>query len=105
MRSADEQLRLVREKAAELHRRRLYRLREGTVAACLLLTVCLGFLLPGAGSGADLPEGAAYGSLVLTSPLASCIVIAVLAFALGVCVTLLCVHHRGQRGETEDEDL
>lgn len=104
MRSADEQLRLVRNKAAELHRRRLLRLKEGTGAACLLLAVCLGFLLPRAGSGAALPEGTGYGSLILTSPLSSYIVIAILAFALGICITLLCAHHREQRGETEDED-
>ena len=104
MRSADEQLRLIRNKAAGLRRRRQALLWEGGCAVCLLAAVFLRFLLPGVGAGAALPEGAAYGSLILTSPMVSCIVVAVLAFALGICVTLLCVHRREQGGEGEDED-
>ena len=99
MRSADEQLRLVREKAEKLRRRRQALLREGTGAAGLVLAAFLCFLLPRAG-GVALPEGAVYGSLILTSPLVSYAVVAVLAFVLGICVTLLCLHRRGP----EDED-
>jgi hypothetical protein len=99
MRSADEQLRLVREKAEKLRRRRQALLREGTGAAGLVLAAFLCFLLPRAG-GTALPEGAVYGSLILTSPLVSYAVVAVLAFVLGICVTLLCLHRRGP----EDED-
>ena len=99
MRSADDQLRLVREKAEKLRRRRQALLREGTGAAGLMLAAFLCFLLPRAG-GAAPPEGAVYGSLILSSPLVSYAVIAVLAFALGIFVTLLCIHRR----EPEDED-
>ena len=51
-----------------------------------------------------LPEGAAYGSLVLSSPLLSYMIIAVLAFALGVVVALLCISRRAAHGAPKDED-
>ena len=89
MRGMDEQLRLVQSKAA---------------VCCFALVLYLGFLLPGGDGGAVLPEGATFGSLVLFSPKLSCFVIAILAFILGVCVTLLCVYRRERRDGTEDED-
>ena len=52
----------------------------------------------------SLPEDVAFGSLVLSSPLLSYIVVAVLAFAFGVFVTLLCVARRRLHGTQEEED-
>ena len=105
MRSTDEQLRLIRSKAAKRRQRRQNRLRYGaTGAGCLLLIAALGILIPRAGGNVSLPEGVAYGSLVLSSPLLSYIVVAILAFAFGVFVTLLCVARRRLHGTPEEED-
>ncbi len=104
MRITDEQLRLVRERAEKLRTRRQRLLRRGTAALCLLLAAALGLVLPGMEGGAALPEEAAFGSIVLTSPGLSYIVIAILAFALGVCVTLLCIQRRAQGRDGEDRD-
>ncbi len=104
MRSTDEQLRLIRNRASGLRLRRERRLRRGAAAGCLLLAAALGLLLPGTGGSAVIGGGAVYGSIILTSPALSYIVIAILAFILGVCVTLLCLHHRSRKGSPEEEE-
>ena len=104
MRSADEQLRLVRSKAAKLRRRQRSRLTGAAAVCCLALVLFLGFLLPGGDGGVSLPEGATFGSLVMVSPKLSYVVVAILAFALGLCVTMLCIYRRERRGKSEDDD-
>ena len=104
MRSADEQLRLIRERAKIRRQKRQTALLQGAAAlCCLALAAFLGIILPHLG-GVTLPEGAAVGSIVFLKPQLGCIVLAVLAFCLGVFVTLLCVHRRERQGETEDEE-
>ena len=104
MRGTDEQLRLIRSKAAKLRRRQQHWLAGAAAVCCLALVLFLGFLLPGGDAGVSLPEGATFGSLVLLSPKLSYVAVAVLAFALGVCVTLLCIYRRERRGKSEDDD-
>ena len=38
-----------------------------------------------------------YGSLLLAAPYTGYVVVGVLAFALGVCITLLCIHWKALR--------
>ena len=104
MRSTDEQLRLVRKKASKLRMMRERMLRRGTAAGGLLLAVVLGLILPRVGGGATTVGGAFFGSIVHISPVVSYIVVAVLAFALGTCVTLLCVHRRERADSSEEEE-
>jgi cytochrome bd-type quinol oxidase subunit 2 len=104
MRSTDEQLRLVRNRASKLRMRRRRMLRRGAAAGCLLPAAVLGFLLPSVEGSAAIGAGAVYGSVILTSPALSYIVVAILAFILGACVTLLCLHRRGRTGSPEEEE-
>ena len=101
MHNTDEQLQeimrraeIVREKRSM--RRRLY---ASTLASCvcavLLIAVC--FCLP---QLTVLPESSAmqhYGSLLLAAPYTGYVVVGVLAFALGACITLLCIHWKALR--------
>ena len=103
MRSTDEQLRLVRSRASKLRLKREGMLRRGLSAGCLLLALTLGLILPWTGGGEVTVDGAFFGSAVHFSPVAGYIVVAVLAFALGTCVTLLCVHRR-ERAESPEEE-
>ena len=103
MRSTDEQLRIVRDKASKLRRRRQNLTRAGASAACLSLLAALIILTPRA-NGTVIREDAAFGSLILTSPVLTYVVIAILAFVLGVCVTLLCILRRPRRGRSEEEE-
>ena len=106
MRNTDEQLQeimrraeIVREKRSM--RRRLY---ASTLASCvcavLLIAVC--FCLP---QLTVLPESSAmqhYGSLLLAAPYTGYVVVGVLAFALGVCVTLLCIHRKALKQKEQE---
>lgn len=104
MRSADEQLRMIRQRAEKRkQKRQTVLLRSATVLCSMALAAFLGLVLPRL-DGVVLPEGALTGSIVFLRPQLGYIVLAVLAFCLGVFVTLLCVHRREQQGEKEDEE-
>jgi len=45
----------------------------------------------------------AYGAFFLPSEIGGYVIAAVLAFALGVTVTLLCIRHKKQKEEAKDE--
>lgn len=105
MRSMDEQLALVRSRAAGLRRKRGDRRRFAAASAvCLLLIAVLGILMPEVSGKLALPEEAVFGSLVLASPAIGYIVIGILAFALGVLITLFSCCRRETGGDTEEDD-
>ena len=96
MRSTDEQLQEIMRRAESVKEKRIIRkrLHASALASCacvaLLIAVCL--YLP---QLAVMPENAGmqqYGSLLLAAPYTGYVVVGVIAFALGVCVTLLCIH-------------
>lgn len=106
MRNTDEQLQeimrraeIVREKRSM--RRRLY---ASTLASCvcavLLIAVC--FCLPQLTVMSESPGMQQYGSLLLAAPYTGYIVVGVLAFALGVCVTLLCIHWKALKQKEQE---
>ena len=107
MRSTDEQLREIMRRREILTEKRSIRrhLHASAIASCicavLLIAVC--FRLP---QPAVTPENAAlkqYGSLLLAAPYTGCVVVGILAFALGVCVTLLCLHWRSLKQKERKE--
>lgn len=104
MRSADEQLRMIRQRAEKRkQKRQTVLLRSATVLCSMALAAFLGLVLPRL-DGVILPEGTLTGSVVFLRPQLGYIVLAILAFCLGVFVTLLCVHHKEQKGDKEDEE-
>lgn len=101
MRTTEQQLREILSRAESVKARRAQKRRlaiDGAAAA-----LCLVLLLAASASLPRLPDASAqgaavqYGSLILASGALPLVVIGVLAFALGVCVTLLCVHLRAMR--------
>ena len=96
MRNTDEQLKEIYSRAEKIRTRRRARARmTAAVCVCLVLIAALGIVMPAVRGEVAAQKGTVYGSLVLTSPALGFIVIGVLAFALGVCVTLLCMRYRG----------
>ena len=81
-------------------------LREaGLSFLCLCLIVCAAFFIPGADEMRQESSTGAFGSLILSSPYLGYIVIGTLSFALGVCLTLLCLHLRAkEKGEKTNDD-
>ena len=111
MRTTEERVRLIRERTAEkrhaAQKRRRFAQCAGCVAACLLLIAGLGARMGGLtlsenaiGSGET--PGAA--SLIGQSNALCCIVMGILAFGLGVCVTVLLYRLGGRRKRPRRED-
>ncbi len=101
MRNTDEQLQEIMRRAEIVKEKRIIRKRiyASALASCvcvaLLIAVC--FCLP---QLTVMPENAGmqhYGSLLLAAPYTGYVVVGVIAFALGVCITLLCIHWKALR--------
>ena len=80
------------------------RMQASAIASCvfvaLLIAVCC--FLPRI---TVMPENAGmwqYGSLLLAAPYVGYVMVGTLAFALGVCVTLLCIHYKALKQKERD---
>ena len=101
MRTTAERLAEAKRRARELERERQRRRARGILcagtAACLAIIVSLALAMPGIAEGfsdTTLGGGRSLGYLV----------VGLLAFVLGVCVTVLCVRLRGHEGDSADEE-
>lgn len=109
MRTTDERLAAAKRRAEEL--RRQERRRRGALAvlacsaACLAAVFALALAMPSIAarlSGAD--YGAGLTASMFSGESLGYLVVGLLAFALGVCVTVLCIRlHRHEREEESEE--
>lgn len=95
MRNTDEQLREIMRRTDVVKEKRTIRkhLRMSVLSACIcavLLTV-VSFYLPRLSAASQESGMHRYGSLLLAAPYIGYVVVGILAFALGICVTLLCI--------------
>ena len=107
MRTSEERARLIHRRTAEIKQERRIKRQRRLDAACLLLVIGIGAMMPG------LMRNAADGSIVHSSGTASLIgshaalgyiVMGLLAFFLGVCVTVLLYRlHRRCEGQKQEE--
>ena len=115
MRTNEERIRLVQEKTAQRKRERAQRRRRALdaacMAACLLLVAGAGTLMPGLmarATGSSVAHASGAASLIGDHAALGFILMGVLAFLLGVCVTV-CLHRlrrmdeRRRREEGRDE--
>ena len=113
MRTSKERARLIHRRTAEIKQerriKRQRRLDAACMAVCLLLVIGIGTMMPG------LMRNAADGSIVHSSGTASLlgshaalgyIIMGLLAFLLGVCVTVLLyrLRRREERQKREDAE-
>ena len=103
MRSTDEQLNEITARAAKLRKkqtlRRLIAAESIACCVCLALLIRCAVVMPAFEAAVRDSADAYYGGLLLSSPSLGYVVIGVLGFFLGICVTLLCVHLHKQRTE------
>ena len=115
MRTNEERSQLIHKRTAEIKREKQNRIQRGLdavcIAVCMLLVTCIGAWMP------ELMTEPASGNIVHSSGAASMIgslaalgyfVMGLLAFLLGVCVTVLLYrlrrrNERRSREEKEDE--
>ena len=109
MRTNEERIRLIRKRTAELkqkQKRRKQRMWDGAcVAACLLLVVGLGIWMPKqlASGGRQTQSSVGVASLVSGHGALGYILMGLLSFLLGVCVTVLLYRMRN-RTKSQDEE-
>ena len=106
MRTTDERLAAAKRRARELKRQRRSRVAALAGAACLAVILGLALAMPSVTarfSGADY-YGGMTASLFSGGSLGY-LLVGLLAFALGVCVTVLCVRlHERERDEDSEEE-
>lgn len=106
MRSIEEQMKEIKRRkgvyqAIKSLRRKM--LAETVSAgACVVMMIAVVCFLPKLRQASEQAPIRQYGSLILALPAAGYVLIALLSFALGVAVTLLCQHWK-QRKEKERE--
>ena len=101
MRNTDEQLQEIMRRAEIVKEKRIIRkcIYASALASCvcvaLLIAVC--FCLPQLTVMSESSGMQHYGSLLLAAPYTGYVVVGAIAFALGVCITLLCIHWKALR--------
>ena len=94
MKSIDEQMVEIRRRSEVLKERKKISISiigyACSVAACCALIIVSAFLISGKGTETTVSSMSKYGSLIITAPYMGYVIIGLLAFTLGILVTLLC---------------
>ena len=113
MRTNEERAGLVHKRAAEIKRERQKKkqraLDMSCIAACLILVIGLGSLMPGLAAGipgGEVHHASGAASLVGSHAALGYILMGLMAFLLGVCVTMLLyrLHRRNGRKQRENSN-
>ena len=113
MRTNEERAGLVHKRAAEIKRERQKKkqraLDMSCIAACLILVIGLGSLMPGLAAGipgGEVHHASGAASLVGSHAALGYILMGLMAFLLGVCVTVLLyrLHRRNEREQQENSN-
>ena len=103
MRSTDEQLNEITVRSAKLRKKqkmsRIIAAESISVCVCLVLLICSACIMPSLETTVQDSSMEYYGGMLLSSPSLGYVVIGVLGFLLGICITLLCVHLHKQQKE------
>ncbi len=106
MRATDERLAAAKRRARELQRQRRSRMTAlGGAAACLAVILGLALAMPSITarfSGAD--YGGGMTASIFSGGSLGYLVVGLLAFALGVCVTMLCLRLRRYERDEDDKE-
>ena len=109
MRTTAERLAEAKRRARDLERERQRRRARGILcagaAACFVVIVSLALVMPGITERfSDAALGGGMAASFFRGRSLGFLVVGLLAFALGVCVTVLCVRLRGHEGDSADEE-
>ena len=106
MRSTDEQLREIMKRGDYIKEKKSSQKAAASFAlaacACVALLIVTTLYLPGLTTAGTPQANGHYGSLLLNTSYMGYVVIGILAFLLGVCVTMLCLHLRRLRKKERD---
>lgn len=108
MRTNEERIRAMHERAAELEsekrRRNAGLLSSLSVAAGFIIVICLSFYLHGVNGtiNSAVSAGEMSASIFADSSVLGFVVIGIVAFLLGAAVTLFCMYLKNWKDEKED---
>ena len=106
MRNTDEQLQEGMRRAETVKEKRSIRkrLRASALASCVcvILLIAVSIYLPRLTAISQDTAAGQYGSLLLAASYTGYVVVGVIAFALGVCVTLLCIHWKALKQKEQE---
>lgn len=111
MKTTDERMALIAQRADKIKKENKMKKRRlmgaGCAAACIVFVVCLGagmpVLMDGTGT-ADISYGYGAAGMLAHNPKAGYIIMGILSFALGVCVTMIMYKLFKGKG-VDDEEL
>lgn len=111
MKTTDERMALIAQRADKIKKENKMKKRRfmgaGCAAACIVFVVCLGAGMPALTegiSGADISYGYGAAGMIAHDPKVGYIIMGILSFALGVCVTLI-VHKLFKDKGVDNEEL
>lgn len=103
MRNTNEQLQEIMRRAEGVKENRLIRKKiyasALATAICAILLTATAFYLPHLTSGSKDQVMQRYGSLLLGASYIGYVIVGILAFALGICATLLCIFWKDLRNK------
>ena len=112
MRTDDERAGLIHKRTAEVKRKRKKKKQRALdaicIAACLILVVAIGLFLPGLAAGiagSEVHHASGAASLVGSHAALGYILMGLLSFLLGVCVTVLLYRLRRRNERKQRENL
>ena len=95
----------LRKRLEQGQRRRARGILCAGTAACFVVIVSLALAMPGITEGfSDAALGGGMAASIFSGRSLGYLVVGLLAFVLGVCVTVLCVRLRGHEGDSADEE-
>ena len=109
MRTNEERAGLIQKRTAEIKRERQKRKQRALDMTCLILVVGIGSLMPGLTAGipgGEVHHASGAASLVGSHAALGYILMGLMAFLLGVCVTVLLyrLHRRNERKQRENSN-
>ena len=113
MRTNEERARLIHKRTAEIKRERQKKKQRALdiicIAACLILIIGIGSFMPGLAAGipgGEVHHASGAASLVGSHAALGYILMGIMAFLLGVCVTVLLyrLRRRNERKQRENSD-
>ena len=108
MRTTDEQLRIILKRSDRVAEKRKLRSRMlmdiASLCVCVVLMIVTAAFIPGTAPSPGGSIGDHYGSLILSTSYMGYVVIAVIAFAAGIFVTLLSQHYRRFRSIDREKE-
>ena len=101
MRSSDEQLREIMRRGDRIIEKQNMKktiLKDALVSGvCLALLIAFAVFVPDLAPVQTGGDAVQYGSLLLAAPYLGYVIVSLLAFTLGVSLTLLCIHWKKQK--------